>query len=87
MMLMGSDHRSIMAQFVIPAPKKRDSPKGPIVEKEELRNGEHHGPERQKHEHRKDTKSKKKYNEIERKIMKQFNVGEEQKSKACQKLN
>ena len=39
MIHMGSDHRNVMAQFVIPAPKKRDSQYGFKKMEKKLRNG------------------------------------------------
>ena len=38
---MGSDHGNVMAQFVIPAPKKKDSQNGFKKMEEKLSNGEH----------------------------------------------
>ena len=44
MIHMECDHRSVMAQFVIPAPKKKNSPKGYTKWRENPNNGEHQRP-------------------------------------------
>ena len=54
MIHMGSGHRSILTQVVIPVPKKNDSQKRIQSFKEESSKGQHNGSDKQRNETRKD---------------------------------